>query len=295
MTLSAAGLRPEALRLGFIGTGRLATTLARSMAQCGLAVTMVANRSPDAARQLAQAIAGCKSATPQEVAAGCDLIFITTIDGAIAATADGLAWRADSAVVHCSGVTEVSVLAKPAQDGALTGGFHPLQSFGTVEAALRSLPGCTITIEAPAALDALLSQIAIRLQCRVNHLPPGARARYHASAGYASQFVHVLLREASQVWQSWGASEEDAVAALLPLLRGTLASLQSAGLAGGLPGPVSRGDIDSVARHVAALSALDPALLALYQLLCARSIPLGLERGGINAAQAARLRVLLGA
>lgn len=293
MSLPAASLRREAVQVGFIGTGRLGMTLAHSMAQCGLSVAMVANRSPEAARQLAQSIAGCKSGTPQQVAAGCELIFITTVDGAIAATADALQWRAGSAVVHCSGVTEVSVLAKAAQDGALTGGFHPLQSFGTVEAAMRSLPGCTITIEAPAPLDALLSQIALKLQCRVTQLPPGARGRYHASAGYASQFVNVLLREASQIWQSWGASEEDAVAALLPLVRGTLASIESAGLAGGMPGPVSRGDIDSVARHVAALSALDPALLRMYQALCTKSIALGLECGGIDAAQAARLRTLL--
>ncbi|MGQ0652443.1 MAG: DUF2520 domain-containing protein, partial [Betaproteobacteria bacterium] len=45
----------------------------------------------------------------------------------------------------------------------------------------------------------MLVALAERLGCRVNRLPPGARARYHAAAGYASQFINVLLREASKI------------------------------------------------------------------------------------------------
>jgi predicted short-subunit dehydrogenase-like oxidoreductase (DUF2520 family) len=60
------------------------------------------------------------------------------------------------------------------------------------------------------------------------------------AASYASQLINVLLRETSEIWQSWGASEQDAVAALLPLAYGTLASIENAGLVRGMPGSVSR-------------------------------------------------------
>ena len=128
----------------------------------------------------------------------------------------------------------------------------------------------------------------------VNLLPPGMRGRYHAAAGYASQFINVILREASAIWQSWGANEEDAVAALLPLVQGTLASITGAGLARGMPGPVSRGDIVSIDKHLASLAALDPSLQQLYRAMCSRSIALGLEAGGINEQQAQQLRQMLG-
>jgi predicted short-subunit dehydrogenase-like oxidoreductase (DUF2520 family) len=284
-----------ALRLGFIGAGRLGTALAWSFAQRGCPVVAVASRKRAAAEALAARIPACRLGDVADVIAAADLVFVTTPDGAIAATVDGARWRPKMGVVHCSGATEVAALAAAARDGAAIGGFHPLQTFGDPEAAVRSLPGCTITIEADEPLNSVLVALARRIECRVNRLPPGARARYHAAAGYASQFVNALLREASKIWRSWGATEEDAVQALLPLVRGTVASIAEVGLARGMPGPVSRGDVDSVAKHVAALGALEPPILDLYRALCERTIPLACERGAIDAETAAQIaRVLHG-
>ena len=283
------------LAIGLIGTGRLGKALALSLMDCGLRVAAVGSLTLDESAPLAAMIPGCANSTPQQVADCCDLVFITTIDGAIQSTADALRWRAGQGVVHCSGATEVSTLVKAARDGAQIGGFHPMQTFGDPEAARRSLPGCTITIEAEPPLYEVLHAIAVRLQCRVNLLPPGMRGRYHAAAGYASQFINVILREASQIWQSWGATEEDAVVALLPLVSGTLASIQSAGLARGMPGPVSRGDIVSIEKHLASLSELPLPLQHLYRAMCARSVPLGIESAGVNREQAEVLNQMLAA
>jgi carbonic anhydrase/acetyltransferase-like protein (isoleucine patch superfamily) len=135
-------------------------------------------------------------------------------DDAIAGIVASLKWRPGQAVVHCSGATEVSVLAPAEQAGARTGGFHPMQAFTDPQAALASLPGCTIAIEArDATLAEGLDALAVSLGCRAMRLPPGCRARYHASGGYASQFVNVLMREATDIWKSFGVSEADAVRA----------------------------------------------------------------------------------
>jgi predicted short-subunit dehydrogenase-like oxidoreductase (DUF2520 family) len=104
----------------------------------------------------------------------------------------------------------------------------------------------------------------------------------------------VLLREASKAWQHWGASEEAALRALLPLARGTLASIEQLGVARGMPGPASRGDVGSIEKHVAALSALDTDMLELYRQLCARTVTLALERGGIDMPTAQRIHAALG-
>ena len=180
-----------------------------------------------------------------------------------------------------------------ARDGALIGGFHPKQTFGDPTTAVRSLPGCTITIEAPEPLNETLVALAQRLECRVNRLPPGMRGRYHAAAGYTSQFINALFAEAAKIWQSWGASEEDAVQALLPMARGTLESIASAGIARGMPGPVSRGDIGSIEKHVAALAPFGQGVMHFYTVVCDRTISLGMQRGAIDAGAAARLRDIL--
>ena len=284
-----------ALRIGFIGAGRLGTALAWSFAQHGLRVAAVASMIQSDAQRLAASIAGCTvMGDGQQVVDNCDIVFVTTPDGAIAETAAQFRWRQGVAAVHCSGVTEVAALDHAAHGGAMTGGFHPMQTFGDPAAAVRSLPGCTITIEAPEPLNAALVAVAQRLECRINRLPPGMRGRYHAAAGYTSQFINALFAEAATIWKSWGATQEDAVRALLPLARGTLASIESAGLVEGMPGPVSRGDVGSIEKHVAALTPLGPDVMEFYRVVCDRTIPLGMERGAIDAAAAARLREILG-
>ena len=77
------------------------------------------------------------------------------------------------------------------------------------------------------------------------------------------------------------------------MARGTLASIESAGIAGGMPGPVSRGNIESVAKHLAALAVLGVDTLGLYRQLCERTVPLAVERGAIDAALAAQFLEVL--
>ena len=94
--------------------------------------------------------------------------------------------------------------------------------------------------------------------------------------------------------ESWGATEAQALQAMLPMARGTLASIASAGIAGGMPGPVSRGDVGSVEKHVAALAGLSEHTLNFYRTLCTSTIALAVERGSIDQATARRLREVLG-
>lgn len=287
------GDKLRSLRIGFIGAGRLGSALAWSLGDRGLTVAAVASLIDADARRLAARIPECAVVSMQEVVDTTNLIFVTTPDEAIGSTAAQVRWRPDVAAVHCSGVTEVTALASAARDGAMIGGFHPMQTFGDPMAAVRSLPGCTITIEADEPLLTTLNSIAEHLQCRVNRLPAGMRGRYHAAAGYTSQFINALFAEATKIWQSWGATDEEAVRALLPLAKGTLSSIESAGIVHGMPGPVSRGDVGSIEKHVAALSKMPPDVMEFYRVVCDRTIELGMRRGAVDEEKAARLRKIL--
>jgi predicted short-subunit dehydrogenase-like oxidoreductase (DUF2520 family) len=283
-----------ALRIGFIGAGRLGQALAWSLAQAGLKVVAVSSRQEAQALALASPIQGCACMTPQAVADACDLVFVTTPDSVIGATCDGLTWRPGQAVVHCSGVTDVGVLAHALAQGASIGGFHPMQTFGDPHAAVQSLPGCTITVEAGQAelMQVLLGWVE-RLQCVPNRLPAGMRGRYHAAAGYTSQFINALFDQAVRLWQTWGATEEEALRALLPLAQGTLSAIQSAGVARGMPGPVSRGDLSSIDKHLSAIKPMGPEMVNFYRTLCSVTVPLARQAGGIDQAKAQKFIDLL--
>ncbi len=276
--------------IGFIGAGRVARGLAPALHEAGYHVTAIANRSPVAANDLAMELPGCEAVAAQDVADHCDLVFLTVPDDSIALVAAGLRWRAGQAVVHCSGATEVSVLAPVAEIGGMTGGFHPLQGFSD----RTPLRGCTVTVEASGPLAQTLDTMVDALGCRLNRLPPGKRALYHASAGYGAGFVHVLLAEIATIWGSWGASEEDVLAAILPMTRTTLDTIGRGGIATTMPGPISRGDIGSIRAHLTALTAMPEAEAeAFYRAHSLRSTNIAESTGRIDAATATELRTML--
>jgi len=279
--------------IGFIGAGRLARALAWRLHTVGCRVRAVASRSEHSMRALAAPIAHCTPCCAQAVADACELVFITTPDAAIQTTVQEIMWRKGQGVVHCSGATDVTVLEKAQRDGARIGGFHPLQSFADPAVAAQTLAGCTITIQAQAPLQTVLTALAQRLGCTVHVLPAQARAAYHAAASFASQHINVLLAQAVRIWQSWGASEEAALRALLPLAQGTIASIATAGLAQGMPGPVSRADVATVQKHLTALRARDASAATLYHALCLRSVPLALAAGHIDDDQATHMERIL--
>lgn len=282
-------MNAKALSFGFVGAGRFGTGLAWALADHGYKVNGVASRTMASAQRCAARIGSCQAhsaARVQTLIDSADIILVTTPDAEIERVVSAADWSGAQAVVHCSGVTEVSALAKAASDGARIGGFHPLQAFSDAETAMRALPGSTVTIEAEEPLLSWLTDIAESLACKVNQLPPGARGRYHAAGSYAAQFLNVLMGEAAAVWHSWGAKDEDAVRALLPLMRGTLDAIEAKGIANGMPGPVTRGDVETIAKHIDALHSVDPRIVTLYRHLCRRAVPLAVANGGIDQSKA---------
>jgi len=222
-----------------------------------------------------------------------DLIIIAVPDDAIAPAARSLAWHKGHCVIHCSGATEVSALASAADQGAAIGGFHPLQSFTDTEAAMQTLPGCTVGIEAEEPLLGVLTGMAEALGCHPIRLPTGARALYHASGSFASSFVVGLLNDALTLWSAFGVDGDEAFRALLPLTKGTVAALETNGPIRSLAGPIARADVGTVERHIAALRAHAPALLPTYLDLARRSLPIAEAKGGASKEKFQALRALL--
>ncbi|HYF16867.1 MAG TPA: DUF2520 domain-containing protein [Ramlibacter sp.] len=280
--------------LGFIGAGRVARTLARAAQAAGWPVVASASRSVTAARALAAEVPGCCACeSPQQVADAAGLVFITVPDDSIAAVAQEVRWRKGQSVVHCSGATEVAVLEPATRAGASTGGFHPLQLVADADLALRHMRGCSVAVEAQGGLQSTLETLAADVGYRVITLPPGARALYHAGCFYAAPQLLSLLREACDLWAAFGVAEQDALAALLPLAQGTLATAQQKGLAPALAGPFSRGDAGVVARHVEAIASLSPTRAQLYALLGEHQLRFAQERG-VPEETVQRLRAALG-
>jgi len=270
--------------LGFIGAGRVATAVSLAATRAGYNVTAVASRSANTAQALAvqlpqcRAIAAAEAADANAVFDHADLVFLTVPDDALAMCAENLSPSASQALVHCSGASEVELLRPAAKRGAQIGGFHPLFLFAGLADDATRMAGSAITIEAEPSLALTLRTLTVDIGCRPLEIPAGERMRYHAGANYAASFLLCALEEATELWRAIGMPEDDAQAAMWPLVMGTLTAARERGLSGALAGPVSRGDAGIVTRHTEALANMGGNHATLYALLTLRAIRLARQR-----------------
>lgn len=255
------------MRIGVIGPGRVGTGLARLLADRGYCVNAVAGRTPAHAAALAASLPDCAAATAQDIADACDLVFITTPDGAIASVAEDLNWRPGQGVVHCSGALPAATLACVTGHGALPGAFHPLQSLPDVQAAHENLPGSFIAIEADEPLLGRLADVANSLGCTWGVISPEDRPAYHAAAVLVSNYTVALAHAGVELWQALGKDEDEALHALVPLLRGTVRNLHRLGPAQALTGPVARRDWATVEKNLNAIADVAPQHAFTYAAL----------------------------
>jgi predicted short-subunit dehydrogenase-like oxidoreductase (DUF2520 family) len=265
-------------RVGFVGAGRVGKGLSLAFSRSGHDVVGVAARSPREKAIIFEAS---------------DIIFLTVPDDALPAVVGEFRWRAGKSVVHCSGAAELSVLQPAKNHGAQVGGFHPLQMFADPDVAARGLKGCAIAVEAEEPLAGTLLRMVADLGARPLRVPAGSRAAYHAAAHYAGPFVAALLAEATAIWSKLGIPEDDALKALLPLVRGSLDAIEVSGLPRAMAGSVARGDVQTLTRHLQALEALDPKLRDFYCRLALKTLPLALAAGKLDAARAASMSEVL--
>ncbi len=282
--------------LGFIGTGVVATALSQALEAAGYRIAAVHGRDRGRAEKLAQGLSGARvAASRQGVADAADVVFLAVADDAIARVAESVSWRPGRAVVHCNGAASIKLLRAASDAGADVGVFHPLQSFASAEQARRLIPGSAFRIEASSEpLRHLLEDMARALGGRP--LALGADPTlYHVSAVLASNYLVTLLDLAAGLWPSFGATREEGLAALLPLVRGTIENVERLGIPAALTGPIARGDEGTVAHHLDALRQVAPHAVPVYKELALGAVRVALAKGTIDRAKAQRLEAILAA
>lgn len=199
---------------------------------------------------------------------GTTAVFLTVTDDAIPDMAEFLSLQGPAPegcpVFHCSGALSTDPLEPLHARGYQVGSFHPLLSIARPLAGAQSFAGAAVALSGePEALIAG-ERLARALGARTIRIPTSRRVLYHASGVFASNYLLVLLDASRRLLVQAGVGDDDAVAALLPLVRSTLDNLEAFGTAEALTGPVSRGDAETVDLH---LRTLDPRDQVLYRTL----------------------------
>lgn len=143
--------------------------------------------------------------------------------------------------------------------------------------------GVAMAVEADdAGLREWLLQVAGDLGGRPIQLRPGDRSAYHASAVMACGLTAALIGLAADMWSQFGIGREEALRALDPLIRTTVEGALRDGLPQALTGPLVRGDVETIRRHLAAAGRQSPEVKKAYAALALATLPMAAEGGHLS-------------
>jgi predicted short-subunit dehydrogenase-like oxidoreductase (DUF2520 family) len=202
-----------------------------------------------------------------------DLFLICVPDDQIAGVAlelSALNFRRAPVALHTSGALSSDVLAPLRKNGWHTGSLHPLIS---VSDARRSIRGAFWGVEGDSPATRIAKAIVRDLDGESFSIRSAEKPLYHAAAVMTSGNVTALFDVALEMLVECGLTRRTARRILQPLLASTVQNLETKNPAQALTGTFSRGDVETVKRHLAALkqSGLTDAL-ELYRLLGKRSL-----------------------
>lgn len=277
-------------RIAILGLGKLGTAVGFLLKKAGHEIVAVATRTGQSLERGLPYTGGAPCASFAEAASLARCIFITTTDDTIAAVCREIAGSGalkGKKVVHMSGAAGLDVLAPAKEDGAAVASIHPIQSFADIEGAIRNMPGSTFGITCDEGLRDWCSGIARDLGGRPVLIPEEDKALYHAAACIASNYLVSLMNISQGIYEGIGLSPEEAFNAFWPLVKGTIKNIEEKGTVASLTGPIARGDVKTVERHLRALREKRPELLGFYIKMAEMTVGVGLRKGSLKPAPAA--------
>jgi predicted short-subunit dehydrogenase-like oxidoreductase (DUF2520 family) len=286
-------------RISIIGPGKVGTALGVLAAEAGYTIAAVGGRDPERIAAAARRIGhGVRAVGIREAAGAGDVVLLTVSDDAIETVCRELvrekALRHGAVVAHCSGALSSDVLSSAREDlSCSVASMHPLQTLPTVEAAVEALPGTCCFYEGDEAALPLVEDLIRRVGMRPVKIEVSAKVLYHAAAVMASNYLVAIMDAALAVAEKAGIERSIAWPAFEPLVLSTIANISKIGPAEALTGPIARGDVETVKRHLQSLDLMDRSLASLYRALGRYSVELAVRKGSISSETAEKLLSVL--
>lgn len=226
-----------------------------------------------------------------------DIILITTPDGAIRETCEtvvsALGDMEGRKVIHMSGALSLAVLASAKEAGADVLCIHPLQTFADLVGALESIPGSTFGVTCAPSLREWARDFVEMLEGKPQFIRDEDKPLYHAAAVMASNFVSIIEYAALSIAREIGFDEEGFISAFSPLFLASAANVARLGPTAALTGPLSRGDAETVRKHLEVLSGISPDIEGMYRSVSRWALRLLEERDELTDDQVEGIRRLL--
>lgn len=240
-----------------IGSGNLAQALGPALREAGYRILTVIYRDADASRKRGLSLAkklGAKAEPIQKAKPDADIIWLCYKDDALSEVTRGLArksaWKA-KIVFHSSGALTSDILVPLHRAGASVASVHPMMTF--VPGACARFEGVSFGVEGDPRAVAVANKIAARLGAHVVRIRKQSKVLYHALGSFASPLLVATLATAERLGRAAGLSAAQSRKMIGPLVEQTIRNYLRSGASAAFSGPIQRGDVSTIRRHLRAL------------------------------------------
>lgn len=241
--------------IAIVGPGKLGAALAVLLREAGYPIAAVVGGSRGGAQKLASQV-GARGAH----LSAADVVWFTVPDSNIARAAQDLAgklsWKGRAAL-HSSGALTSDELDVVRRKGAAVASAHPLMTF--VRGSRPSLAGVPFAVEGDSSAVQVAQAIIRDLGGKAHRIAKRDKTAYHTWATFASPLLTALLATTERVAGIAGVKGKAARKRMTPILLETLSNYVALGAANGFSGPILRGDVETVRRHLQVLHSTSQA------------------------------------
>ncbi|MBV9949499.1 MAG: DUF2520 domain-containing protein [Myxococcales bacterium] len=176
-------------------------------------------------------------------------------------------------VVHVAGALDAEVLAPVRGVCAGVAQMHPMISFASPRFT-SSIARGNVHVQGDSTAVARARSLARRLGMTPRTVPSLDAVAYHAAAGLVANGAAALAAVGAELLERARVPRAVAPRMLGPLLRSVADNVEVLGFPDALTGPVRRGDVAGVQKHLATLRDKLPSAVGLYLAAAAAQLPL---------------------
>jgi len=243
-------------KIAIIGAGKLAYSLTPALKKSGYDVLCVISKKLSSSKLLAKKLSiPHHSNSLKKILDGVDVFFLTVPDGEIKKAADSLSKSKldfrNCICIHFSGVENISSLKSLQKKGCATGSLHIIRPFPSKNIVdIRNSPASVETEDKRAKL--FLVQLCEKLKLKPHLIASNEKVFHHLAAVHSSNFLVGNLFNAFSLISSKGNLPKNI---LRQTTQSALDNVFKLSPARALSGPIDRGDIYTIRKHLDALEA----------------------------------------
>jgi len=263
-------------KISIIGPGSLGSALVLALFRTAYPISEIVYRDTSTSKRKAKALArrvGARAYSLSSSKLDAGVLWLCVPDRTIATLAGELFRRKKSwkgtVVLHSSGALPSDELNPFRKLGAAVASLHPLMTF--VPGVDQSFVGVPFAVEGDVLAVRKARQIVRDLKGAISVLPKSRKSAYHAWGAFTSPLLLSLLVTSEQVAKLAGIPPKEARRRMLPIILQTIENYVNRGPAHAFSGPILRGDISTLERHLKALQRL-PQAREVYRALASAAV-----------------------